>query len=157
MIKSTLRKLAFLSLCLGLLFAAFPVYATTATGTQNPDLTVFISFEPSCVKVGDTIVRQYSITNNTNKPQTVDWKWEVTLNGNPYLTYPYPNSPRHKHFGRIQLGPGETWGAGPTTFIIYDWDYKGTYAVTLSATNKKGTSSATAQFEIYETTCSLGA
>ena len=132
-------------------------YATTASGTQNPDLTVFMSFEPSCVKVGDTIVRQYSVTNNTNKPQTVDWKWEVTLDGNPYLTYPYPNSPRHKHYGRIQLGPGETWGDGPRTFIIYDSQDKGTYAITLSATNKKGTSSATAQFEIYEATCSLGA
>jgi len=159
MIKSTLRKLALLSLGLGLLFAVLPVYATTATGTQNTDLTVSISFEPSCVKVGDTIVRQYSIKNNTNKPQTVDWKWEVTLDGNPYLIYPYPNSPRHKHFGRIQLGPGETWQNGPTTSVIYDLvsQPKGTYAVTLSATNKKGTSSATALFEIYETTCSLGA
>ena len=152
MIKSTLRKLSFLVLSLGLLFTALPTYATTATGTQNPDLTVSISFEPTCVKVDETIVRQYSITNNTNKKQVVDWKWEVTLNDNPY----YPYSPRNKQNSRIQLGPGETWGDGPTTFTISSSEYYGTYTITLSATNKNGTSFATAQFEIYETTCSLG-
>ena len=155
MIKSILRKLTFLSLSLGLLFVALPAYATTATGTQNPDLTVFNSFEPSCVKVGDTIVREWRVTNNTNKRQSVTLDLRATLNGQLYSIYPY--YPR-EHW-RIQLGPGETWQDGPTTFVIYDSvSYpKGTYAITLSATNKKGTSSATAQFEIYETTCSLGA
>ena len=155
MIKSTLRKLSFLVLSLGLLFTALPAYATTATGTQNPDLTVSISFEPTCVKVGDTIVREYSVTNNTSKTQPVTLEVRATLNGQLYSIYPY--YPR-EHW-RVQLDPGETWQNGPTMFVIYDSVYlypKGTYAITLSATNKKGTSSATAQFEIYETTCSLG-
>ena len=152
MIKSTLRKLAFLSLCLGLLFAALPAYATTATGTQNPDLTVFISFEPTCVKAGETIVKEYRITNNTTKTLVVDWEWKVTLNGQPY--YNYPLRPRDNN--KIQIGPGESWGAGPTSSVIYDWEKKGKYEITLSATNRKSTSRATALFEIYETTCSLG-
>ena len=155
MIQSTLRKFVFLSLSLGLLFTALPAYATTVSGTQNSDLTVFNSFEPSCVKVGETIVREFGVTNNTNKRQSVTLDLRATLNGQLYSIYPY--YPR-EHW-RIQLGPGETWQDGPTTFVIYDLvsQPKGTYAITLSATNKKGTSSATAQFEIYEATCSLGA
>lgn len=153
MIKSILRKLVFLSLSLGLLFAALPVYATTGTGSQNPQLTVSISFEPSCVKVGETIVREFAVTNNTNKGQAVTLELRVSLNGRLINIYPY--YPR-EHW-RIQLSPGETWLDGPTTFVIYDLasQPKGTYSITLSATNKKGTSSATAQFEIYEITCSL--
>lgn len=135
--------------------SASVAYATTASGTQNSDLTVFISFEPKCVKVGDTIVREFGVTNNTNKGQSVTLDWRVTLNDQLYNIYPY--YPR-EHW-RVQLSPGETWRDGPTTFVIYDLysQPKGTYAITLSATNKKGTSSATAQFEIYETTCSVGA
>ena len=142
------------AVALALLFTALPAYATTAIGTQNPDLTVSISFEPTCVKVGDTIVREFRVTNNASKRQSVTLDLRATLNGQLYSIYPY--YPR-EHW-RVQLGPGETWQDGPTTFVIYDLasQPKGTYAITLSATNKKGTSFATAQFEIYETTCSLG-
>lgn len=127
-------------------------YATTATGTQNPDLTVLVSFEPTCVKVGDTLHRSYLITNNTSKTQVVEWEWNVTLNGEPYYNYPW--QPRNRN--KIQIKPGESWGDPGSDWLIGTYYTKGTYAITLSATNKKGMSSATAQFEIYETTCSLG-
>ena len=152
MIQSTLRKFVFLSLSLGLLFAALPAYATTATGSQNPDLTVSVSYEPTCVTYGQTLHRAYSIKNTTSKTLVVEYEWKVTLNGQPYYEYPW----RPRNHNKIQISPGDSWGDPGSDWPIGTNYTKGTYAITLSATDKRGTSSATAQFDIYETTCSLG-
>lgn len=115
-------------------------YATSATGTQNPDLTVFISYSPDCVQPGDTLVRSYSVTNNTHRGQNVALEWTATRDGVVIV---------YRSWSRT-LRPDETWGAGPTTFTISTTEPRGTYAVTLSATNRNGTSSATATVQVAD-------
>src|SRR5262249_9350308 len=42
-----------------------PLYATSATGSQNPDVGVSVSLTPDTALVGTTVTETYSLTNNT--------------------------------------------------------------------------------------------
>jgi hypothetical protein len=41
------------------------VSATTATGSQNPDFTVFVSLTPDAATAGTAVTQTYAVTNNT--------------------------------------------------------------------------------------------
>jgi uncharacterized protein YfaS (alpha-2-macroglobulin family) len=119
-----------------LAFGAAPALATSDTQSQNPELTVTVSL-PDQVTAGDTFAAAASVTNNTAFRQTV--KLAVALTGRTGQTYSvsYP----------VKLGAGETVSTS-VSFRLPRWVPKGTYSVSLSASNQAGTSQATATTQI---------
>jgi uncharacterized repeat protein (TIGR01451 family) len=77
------KALIVIGIIVGIGFAdVMAALATSATGNQNPDLTVFVSLSSSGVDldratVGDTVTETVSVTNNTSRKQAV--KLVVTL------------------------------------------------------------------------------
>lgn len=115
------------------------VFAATATGTNNPDLTVSVSVTPDQLHVGNTATVNESVTNNTTVSQTVTLNNAlVTPKGQ---TYVQPSQ-------TIQVPAAQTVNLGPEQYVIKQSDPKGTYALTFSATDSNGTSSATTQYTI---------
>jgi hypothetical protein len=114
-------------------------FAATATGTTNPDLTVFVSVTPDQLRVGNTATVNESVTNNTAVPQT------VTLN-NTLVT---PKGQTYADASQtVQVPAAQTVNLAPEQYVIKQSDPKGTYALTFSATDINGTSSATTQYTI---------
>ena len=107
--------------------------ATSATGTQNPDVTVSISLSPDEVTAGDTLTVSGSITNNLTKKQR--YRIELTLTLPSGASFSIRKSAR--------FGPGKTISLS-TSFTVPFFLPPGEYSLTLSATNANGTSSATA-------------
>lgn len=115
--------------------AALALFASTAlaaVGTQNPNLTVSLTLSPTTVTIGDTITGTGSVINNTNKTARVQTKVEITSPSGVVSTYTE----------KYVLGPGQTVTETVTYTPPADAQL-GTYTVTLSATDKKGTSHAT--------------
>ena len=107
--------------------------ATSDTGTQNPDVTVSISLSPDVVTAGDTLTASGSATNNTTKKR----RFKVVL------TLTVPGGASFSVKKSVRLGPGKTVSVSES-FTIPAGLPLGQYSLTLSATNKNGTSSATA-------------
>jgi uncharacterized membrane protein len=121
--------------------------ATSATGTQNPDLTAFVSLtndggggdaNPDTATAGESVTVVLAVTNNTSRTQatTVTATLEDPAGRSQTVT-------RH-----IAIGAGETARLGFSYTVDPSFD-TGVYALTLAASNRNGTSSATATIEIY--------
>jgi hypothetical protein len=128
------------------LLIAMPLaQATTDVGTQNPQLTVSASAasigtpDPDRATIGDTVKVDGSVTNNTAKKQSA--LVTVTVR-DPQGSSIYSDSKN------VSLGPRKTI-SNSYSYVVDESYQKGTYEVTVSATNVKGTSSATATLEIY--------
>ena len=119
--------------------------ATTDVGNQNPQLTVSASAasigtaDPDKATIGDTVKVDGSVTNNTAKKQSA--LVTVTVR-DPQGSSIYTDSEN------VSLGPGKTISSS-YSYVVDESYQKGNYEVTVSATNAKGTSSATATLEIY--------
>lgn len=142
MALATMATLAAVLLLVAATTAAIKVaYATSATGTQNPDLTVSISYTPDCVKPWpEGGAQSVSIKNNTGKGQSVFAELRRTR----------VEAPQYQYYQswKFSLRPGQTW-VKDMTFSHCAGD-AGTFIATLSATNRNGTSSATTQYQINE-------
>ena len=119
--------------------------ATTDVGTQNPQLMVSASAasigtaDPDRATIGDTVKVDGSVTNNTAKKQSA--LVTVTVR-DPQGSSIYTDSEN------VSLGPRKTISSS-YSYVVDESYQKGNYEVTVSATNAKGTSSATATLEIY--------
>lgn len=113
-----------------LLLAAFPVLATV--GTQNPNLTVQLNLEPQVITAPGQVTAVGSITNNTTKTNRVTAKVKVTSPSAVTTTYPE----------KYIISPGATVSE-TIVYSVPTTAEKGVYTITLSATDKAGTSSAT--------------
>ena len=119
--------------------------ATTDVGSQNPQLTVSASAasigtaDPDRATIGDTVKVDGSVTNNTAKNRSV--LVTVTVR-DPQGSSIYSDSKN------VSLGPGQTISSS-YSYVVDESYHKGNYEVTVSASNAKGTSSATATLEIY--------
>jgi uncharacterized protein YggE len=119
--------------------------ATTEVGNQNPQLTVSASAasigtaDPDRATIGDTVKVDGSVTNNTAKKQSA--LVTVTVR-DPQGTSIYTDSEN------VSLGPRKTISSS-YSYVVDESYLKGNYEVSISATNVKGTSSATATLEIY--------
>ena len=119
--------------------------ATTDVGSQNPQLEVSASAasigtpDPDRATIGDTVEVDGSVTNKTTKKRSA--LVTVTVR-DPQGSSIYSDSKK------VSLGPGET-RASAFSYVVDESYLKGNYEVTVSATNAKGTSSATATLEIY--------
>jgi uncharacterized protein (DUF58 family) len=112
-----------------------PLYATSATGSQNPDVTVSVSLTPDTALVGTTVTESYSLTNNTRALLVAT----VTRR----LTYPSGQTWLESVF--VPLLPGQT-RVQTQTYRITAAHPEGTYEALLSVTGVNGTSMATAIF-----------
>ena len=119
--------------------------ATTDVGRQNPQLTVSASAasigtaDPDRATIGDTVKVDGSVTNNTAKKQSA---LVIVTVRDPQGSSIYTDSEN------VNLGPGKTISSS-YSYVVDESYQKGNYEVTVSATNAKGTSSATATLEIY--------
>ena len=118
-------------------FAAGSAYANSGTGSQNPELTVYVSLTPDCMTSGGSQTRFFSVTNNTHEAERVTLGWVLTHDGVVYYTAP----PR-----TFSIRPNQTWVGENVTVTAYPSQGLGTYSETRSATDSAGTSSATATY-----------
>lgn len=103
----------------------------------DPDLTVSVSLTPETATVGTTVTATRTVTNNTATKQAVT----VTA------TLTYPTGQTRTDVKKVSLAPGQT--DAQTVLYTVDASYpKGTYTLTVAATNTHGTSSATATLTI---------
>jgi hypothetical protein len=124
---------------IGLLSVAsiLPASATAATGSQNPDFTVFVSLTPDTAAAETTVTQNYAVTNNTQDVLVaVVTSRLMSPNG---LASPEPLM--------VAIRPGEAWTRTLIYPITHD-DSAGVYELTLSVTNAHGTSRATASFTV---------
>jgi uncharacterized membrane protein len=111
--------------------------ATTATGSQNPDFTVFVSLTPDTATAGSAVTQTYAVTNNTQEVLVAVVTGRLmSPNG---VTSPDPVI--------AALRPGEALNRTLTYAIDQD-SPAGVYELTLSVTNAHGTSHATASFTV---------
>ena len=144
MIK-TYRKALVVALVVGTagLAVASTALATSATGTQNPDLTVTASLasngaNPDQATNGDQVTARYSVTNNTAQRRRVAIKY----------TLQYPDGQTVTRSQKLTLAPGQT-DADSFTYTVVSSFPRGTYDLTVSARDANGTSSATASITLY--------
>ncbi len=116
--------------------AAWSAYATSGTGTQNPELTVYVSITPDCITPGSLSTRIFSVTNNTARGQPVTLQHVITHDGVMILSAS----------SKISLRPHQTWFGEQRT--VLDSSALGTYTEMRSATDSDGTSSATATYKV---------
>jgi hypothetical protein len=120
--------------------AAWSVDAKSGTGTQNPELTVYVSITPACITPGGIQTRVFSVTNHTRQGESVTLGWVLTYNGKVFYTAPPRNVVLRPH--QVWFDPSGNW-TGPS----YPSQGLGTYTETRSATDGvEGTSSATATY-----------
>lgn len=142
---SRLLRPAILILVLAGMVMAGPGHAaaTTATGSQNPQLTVTVSLrsdgqDPDRATVGDEVTASFSVTNNRNVADTVRITGTV-------LT---PSGQTFRATERRTLGPKETYAFSYSYYVDASFE-KGTYRFRIAARNAAGISRATARIEIY--------
>lgn len=128
---------------LALLLAMPIALATTAVGTQNPQLTVRVSAasdgaDPDRATIGDTVTVVSSVTNNTARTRSVS----VTY------TLEDPSGGYQVRSESVRLGAHRTLERS-FSYVVDPSYQKGIYELTVSASTDKGTSSATAILEIY--------
>jgi hypothetical protein len=137
---STMKKLVVVgAMALVSVSGSATAFAATATDTSNPDLTVSVSVTPDLLHTGSTATATGSVTNNTSVSQT------VTVN-NTLVT---PTGQTYSEATQtIQVSAGQTAPLGPEQYVIKKSDPRGTYALTVSATDSTGTSSATTHYTV---------
>ena len=126
------------------LLVAIPIaHATTAVGSQNPQLTVRVSatsdgVDPDRATVGDTVTVASSVRNNTARARSVT------------ITYTLedPAGGSQTHSETVRIGAHKTFSRS-FSYVVDPSYQKGVYALRVSATNARGTSSATASLEIF--------
>jgi uncharacterized protein YfaS (alpha-2-macroglobulin family) len=141
---TTLRMVLLMALAGLALLVVIPIaQATTAVASQNPQLTVRASVtsdgaDPDRATVGDTVTVASSITNNTARARSVT------------ITYTLedPTGRSQTHTETVRIGAHKTFSRS-FSYIVDPSYQKGLYELTVSATNSRGTSSATATLEIY--------
>lgn len=133
------KLLVILSMFVLLSFATVsPAFASAATGSQNPDLTVAASLasngpNPDQAAVGNTVTYKYSFTNNTTRKLSI----QVTLQ------LVDPSGQTTTSAGSLTLQPGQT--VSETGSYTDQASFAtGTYSLIASASDANGTSSATA-------------
>jgi uncharacterized protein (DUF58 family) len=133
MLGSLKARILLAAVAVGLmaLLAAPTAMATSSCGTQNPDLTVCVSVSPDQATNGDTVTATACVTNNTDVTRRV--LIAATLTTPSGESYPYRI--------RTRIGPGETV-CRTETFTVQPYFPRGTYTLTVSATDRNGTSSA---------------
>jgi uncharacterized protein YfaS (alpha-2-macroglobulin family) len=138
-------RIGFLVAFAGLaLLVAIPIaHATTAVGSQNPQLTVRVSatsdgVDPDRATVGDTVTVASSVRNNTARARSVT------------ITYTLedPAGGSQTHSETVRIGAHKTFSRS-FSYVVDPSYQKGVYALRVSATNARGTSSATASLEIF--------
>jgi uncharacterized protein (DUF58 family) len=130
-----LCSLFFLSLLTGLfaLTSAVGAQATTGTGQQNPRLAVTVSLSPDTASNGDVVTATETVRNTSSVKRT------VALTG----TLTTPDGRTLSRSGTVVLKPGQT-STQSQTYTVTPSDARGTYTLRLDASNRNGTSSATA-------------
>jgi uncharacterized protein YfaS (alpha-2-macroglobulin family) len=128
---------------LALLLAIPIAQATTAVGSQNPQLTVRASAasdgtDPDRATVGDTVTIASSVKNNTARARTVT------------ITYTLedPTGRFQTLSETVRIGAHKTFSRS-FSYVVDPSYAKGVYELTVSATNSRGSSSAKATLEIY--------
>ncbi len=139
-LRSMLSSIVLLIGVMGLIGA--PAFATTATGTQNPDLTVSASLssdgpDPDVATVGNAVTAAFSVTNNTFRFQEVNLRLVLT----------FPAGQTIPVSVTIPLAPTQTLSPH-VTFTVPDFLPKGVYQLTTQASDANGVSSATATITI---------
>ncbi len=146
MFKLTGRKIqtlvvvvALMLLCMASVSTAF---ASAGTGNQNPDLTVSVSLtsngsNPDQATVGDIVTIKTAVTNNTARTITAKISAHIEFTGTQYTTPAIP----------VRLRPGQTLSQ-TASFTVESFIPKGTYSITIMASDRNGTSSATASITI---------
>jgi hypothetical protein len=117
--------------------------ASLATATQNSDITVVASLESSAADtslatVGDTVTATGSVTNNSLRKQVV--KVTTTLAG--------PSGTLYSHSSSIPLSASETYSASDS-LLLAEGTPTGEYTLTITASNKNGSSSASTSITVY--------
>jgi hypothetical protein len=121
-------------LCLA---GAWPGFATSATGSQNPDVTVFVTLTPDSATAGTTVVQTYAVTNNTRDVL-------VAVVTRRLLS---PNGLADAEPLTVAIRPGE--GLTQTQVWPITSDHApGVYELAVAVTNAHGTSRATARFTV---------
>src|SRR5215204_3473110 len=143
--KLTTLRMVLLMVFTGLaLLVAIPIaQATTALGSQNPQLTVCASAtsdgaNPDRATVGDTVAVASSVKNNTARARSVT------------ITYTLedPTGRSQTYSETVRIGARKTFSRS-FSYVVDPSYPKGVYDLTVSAKNTRGTSSATAALEIY--------
>ena len=117
--------------------------ASLATDTLNADITVVASLQgsgidPDLATTGDTVTASGSVTNNSARKQVV--KVTTTLAG--------PTGTLYSHSSAVMLSPSETYGASDS-LVLAEGTPAGSYTLTIAASNKNGTSSASTSITVY--------
>jgi uncharacterized protein (DUF58 family) len=117
------------------LVLAFPsaALATTGTGTGT-GLTVTVSLSPDTAANGDTVTATESVTNMSATKQNV-------VVSNVLID---PTGAAVTRTTRVVLKPSETFNQ-TATYVVDPADPPGTYTLSVTASSKTGTATATAQ------------
>jgi hypothetical protein len=129
-------KLFLLSMAIALttLASASVALANSASGTQDPNITITASLvsNPDPATTDSIITASASETNNTGRKDNVSVTYTVV----------YPDGRVLTSSKQINLFAGQTQTQS-RTYTISSTDPRGTYMYTVSATDANGTSSAT--------------
>ncbi len=135
-----MRKLLVLLVLAGLIGAPAAL-ATSATGTQNPHLTVAVSLSPDTATTGTLVTVSKSVKNNTAR-------W---LAATVTETLQVPSGASHSASLAVILAPGKSYSLS-FSYTVSEYLPRGVYQLTLAATEARCaascTSSATASITI---------
>jgi hypothetical protein len=112
---------------------AVAAYATTVTGTQNPQFRVRVTITPAHPRVGQTVVATFRVTNLTKR----------TLRGQWSFTWSTPQSGIGAGLAGT-LRPGRIAGETLRQKVTAQTP-KGTYVISASVSNGRGSSHAGAK------------
>ena len=124
-----------MAICAAVLLAAFAAaaYATTVTGTQNPQFRVRVTITPAHPRVGQTVVATFRVTNLTTHRLRGQWSftWSTPQSGiGAGLAGP--------------LRPGRIAGETLRQKVTAQTP-KGSYVISASVSNGHGSSHASAK------------
>jgi hypothetical protein len=126
--------------CVALL-AVVPAFATSATGTQNPDLTVRSVLRSTnatspwtTAAVGDTVTARGCVQNNTSSPVLARIR----------ITLVAPDGTKHSLAYYRELAAGQR-ACRSYSFVDQAGMPTGTYKLRVAATDANGTSAATSK------------
>jgi len=122
---------------LALLMAAPGVRAITASGSQNPALTVTLTVTPDQVNPGSSATGTGYITNNSTTRQRLTVRGSIT----------FPDGRSFNKDRVISIAPGKTLSLS-RSIAIDRRQSRGYYRVTVFATTSAGTSSASLKIQV---------